>query len=160
MHIRRFGVALGSVALVAAVLVTPARAADSNVGTWKVNLAKSKYDPGPPPKTPNVIKIEADGDGIKVTNDGVNAEGQPTHVTYSATYDGKDYPETGNPNADTISIKRINANTIETITKKGGKMMLTSRTVISNGGKLRTTTQNGTNAQGQKIHNVIVADKQ
>jgi hypothetical protein len=160
MHIRGFGVALGSAALVMSVFVTPARAADSSVGTWKVNLAKSKYDPGPPPKTPNVLKIEADGNGIKVTNDGVNAEGQATHVTYSAKYDGKDYPETGNPNVDTISLKRIDANTTETITKKGGKVMLTSRTVVSNGGKLRTTTQNGTNPQGQKIHNVIVADKQ
>src|SRR5438046_2124390 len=93
MRIRRFGVALGSAALVAAVFVTPARAADSSVGTWKVNLAKSKYDPGPAPKTPNVIKIEADGNGIKVTNDGVNAEGQTPHVTYAAKYDGKDYPE-------------------------------------------------------------------
>ena len=160
MHIRRFGVALGSAVLMVSVFVTTARAADSNVGTWKVNLAKSKYDPGPPPKGPNVLKIEADGDGIKVSNDGVNAEGQATHVTYSAKYDGKDYPETGNPNVDTISIKRIDANTIETIAKKGGKVMVTSRTVVSNGGKLRTTTQNGTNAQGQKVHNVIVADKQ
>jgi len=160
MHIRRFGVALGSAVLMVSVFVTTARAADSNVGTWKVNLAKSKYDPGPPPKGPNVLKIEPDGDGIKVSNDGVNAEGQATHVTYSAKYDGKDYPETGNPNVDTISIKRIDANTIETIAKKGGKVMVTSRTVVSNGGKLRTTTQNGTNAQGQKVHNVIVADKQ
>jgi len=160
MHIRRFGVAVGSAVLMVSVFVTTARAADSNVGTWKVNLAKSKYDPGPPPKGPNVLKIEADSDGITVSNDGVNAEGQATHVTYSAKYDGKDYPETGNPNVDTISIKRIDANTIETIAKKGGKVMVTSRTVVSNGGKLRTTTQNGTNAQGQKVHNVIVADKQ
>ena len=123
MHIRRFGVALGSAVLMVSVFVTTARAADSNVGTWKVNLAKSKYDPGPPPKGPNVLKIEADGDGITVSNDGVNAEGQATHVTYSAKYDGKDYPETGNPNVDTISIKRIDANTIETIAKKGGKVV-------------------------------------
>ena len=65
MRIGKFGVALGSVALVVSVFVTTARAADSNVGTWKVNLAKSTYDPGPPPKGPNVTKIEADGDGIK-----------------------------------------------------------------------------------------------
>src|SRR5713101_4470859 len=122
MHIGKFGVALGSGALVVSVFVTSARAADSNVGTWKVNLAKSTYDPGPAPKGPNVTKIEADGDGIKVTADGVNAQGQATHVTYSAKYDGKDYPETGNPNVDTISIKRIDANTIETTTKKGGKV--------------------------------------
>ena len=160
MRIGKFGVALGSVALVVSVFVTTARAADSNVGTWKVNLAKSTYDPGPPPKGPNVTKIEADGDGIKVTADGVNAQGQATHVTYSAKYDGKDYPETGNPNVDTISIKRIDANTIETTTKKGGKVVGTSRVVVSNGGKTRTTTANGTNPQGQKTHAVIVADKQ
>ena len=160
MRMRGLGVVLGAVALVMSAFVTQARAADSSVGTWKVNLAKSKYDPGPPPKGPNVVKIEADGDGIKVTNDGVNAQGQPTHVTYSAKYDGKDYPESGNPNVDTISIKRIDANTIETTTKKGGKVVATSRVVISGGGKVRTTTQDGTNAQGQKTHNVIVAEKQ
>jgi hypothetical protein len=160
MHIGKFGVALGSVALVLSVFVTSARAADSNVGTWKVNLAKSTYDPGPPPKGPNVLKIEADGDGIKVTNDGVDAQGKATHVTYSAKYDGKDYPETGNPNVDTISIKRIDANTVETTAKKGGKVLVTSRVVVSGAGKVRTTTQNGTNAQGQKVHNVIVADRQ
>jgi len=128
-------------------------------GTWKLNVAKSKYSPGPAPQS-NTVKFAAVDGGIKLVADGVDSQGKKTHNEYTAKYDGKDYPETGNPNVDTISIKRIDANTIETIAKKGGKVMVTSRTVVSNGGKLRTTTQNGTNAQGQKVHNVIVADKQ
>ena len=160
MRLRRLGAILGAALLVVSAFVTPARAADSSVGTWKVNLAKSKYDPGPAPKGPNTLKIEADGDGIKVTNDGVDAQGQKTHVTYSAKYDGKDYPETGNPNVDTIALKRIDANTVQTTTKKGGKVMVTSKVVVSADGKTRTTTQDGTDAAGKKVHNVIVAEKQ
>lgn len=156
---RSLGIALAGAALIV-LAAAPVRAADSNVGTWKTNLAKSKWDPGPAPTSPAVIKVEPAGEGITVTNDGVNPQGQPTHTTYTAKYDGKDNPMTGNPNADTIAIKRIDANTIETVTKKGGKVIVTSRTVVSSDGKTRTTTQDGVNAQGQKVHNVIVSDRQ
>ena len=121
----------------------------------------SGVHPGPAPKTPATIKVEPAGaNGIKVTNDGVNPQGQPTHTEYTAQYDGKDVPMTGNPNADTVAVTRIDANTIETVTKKAGKVVVRSRTVVAADGKSRTTTQDGTNAQGQKIHNVIVSDKQ
>lgn len=156
---RSLGFALAATLLL--ITAAPLDAADSNVGTWKVNLAKSKWDPGPAPKTPATIKIEPSGtNGVKVTNDGMNPQGQPTHTEYTAQYDGKDYPMTGNPNADTIALTRIDANTIETVTKKAGKVLGRARTVISADGKSRTTTQDSTNAQGQKVHNVIVSDKQ
>ena len=96
-------------------------------GTWKLNLTKSKYSGGPPPKS-QIIKYEPyGGDGLKITTDGVDAQGNPTHTETSAKFDGKDYPLTGSPNADTISMKRIDANTTERTYKKADKVTSTSR---------------------------------
>jgi hypothetical protein len=141
-------------------------AADMYAGTWKINIAKSKYSPGPAPKGPNTTKIEAVENGIKLTADGVNAQGQKTHVEFTVKFDGKDYPFTSMidgkpaPNAaDMISAKRIDDYTFETATKLKGKPLVTARTVASKDGKGETTTFTGVNAQGQKVHNVVVGEK-
>ena len=81
-------------------------------------------------------------------------------MEFSPKYDGKDYPATGMPGADTISMKKIDDSTIETVSKKGGKPLITTKSVVSKDGKTRTTTQKGTNAKGEKVHNTIVYDKQ
>ena len=78
----------------------------------------------------------------------------------AAKFDGKDYPFTGNPNADTVALKRIDSHTIETQWKKGGKPTITVRTTISKDGKTRTSTQTGKNAQGQDVNNVVIYEKQ
>ena len=147
--------------VILAVLAVSAIAseADSNVGTWKLNLDKSKYSPGPAPKS-QTLTIEANDDGINCTSDCANAEGSPVHVEFTAKYDGMDNPVTGSPAFDSIALKRIDANTTETTTKKDGKGMLTSRTVISKDGKTRTLTSKGTNAKGQDVNNVVVYDRQ
>ena len=136
-----------------------AQAADKQVGTWKLNLDKSKYSPGPPPKEMTVT-VKSQPNGIKVTAHGTNAEGQPIHYEFSAKYDGKDYPMTGNAEADTISIKKIDNYTNEASTKKGGTPLLTIRIVVSKDGKTRTSTQKGTNAKGERVNNTIVYEKQ
>jgi hypothetical protein len=64
------------------------------------------------------------------------------------------------PGADTISMKKINDNTIETVSGKRRKPVMTTRSVVSKDGKTRTTTQTGTNAKGEKVNNTIVYDKQ
>jgi hypothetical protein len=134
-------------------------AADPVIGTWKLNVAKSKYSPGPTPKSAT-ITYEASGDGITRTGQTVGADGQTTAFSYTAQYDGKDYPVTGNPNADTISLKRINAYTSEATLKKSGKVTTTARRVVSKDGKILTLTLKGTNAQGQKVNTISVYDKQ
>jgi hypothetical protein len=141
------------------VMTVMASAADTEVGTWKLNPAKSKYDPGPGPKS-STVKIEAQGDGIKYTSDGVDAEGNSVHVEFSAKYDGKDNPVTGSPTADTIALKRIDANTTEGVTKKAGKVVGTARAVVSKDGKTRTLTGKGKNAQGQDTSFTAVYEKQ
>jgi hypothetical protein len=136
-----------------------AQASNPRSGTWKLNLAKSKYDPGPAPQS-NTMKIEASGDGEKATTEGVNAAGAPTKTEYTAQYDGKDYPMTGSQNADMVSLKRIDARTMERTDKKGEKVVVTSTRVISEDGKTMTVTTTGTNAQGQAMNNVTVWEKQ
>ena len=145
--------------MVFCVAVNGALAADVFSGNWKVNLAKSKYDPGPAPKGPNFSKIEAMKGGLKFTNDGVNAEGKPTHNEWSGKFDGKDNPVKGDPNRDTAALKKIDGHTIEIVSKKDGKVTTTNRTVFSKDGKTRTGTSKGTNAKGEKVNNVTVYEK-
>jgi len=139
--------------------VSGAFAADVFSGNWKVNLAKSKYDPGPPPKGPNYSKLEAMDGGLKFTNDGVNAEGKPTHSEWSGKFDGKDNPVKGDAARDTAALKKIDDHTFEITNKKGGKVVGVIRAVFSRDGKTRTQTGQGTNAQGVKTNNTVVYEK-
>lgn len=139
--------------------INTAFAADVFSGNWKSNLQKSKYDPGPPPKGPNFSKIEAIDGGLKFTNDGVNAEGQPTHSEWSGKFDGKDNPVKGDPNRDTAALTKIDDHTFQIVNKKDGKVRTTTRNVFSRDGKTWTQTVEGTNAKGMKVNNAIVREK-
>jgi hypothetical protein len=150
----------GLLAGLLAIGSTAVKAADDpSTGKWKMDPAKSKYDPGPAPKS-TTTTIDSNENKYKVDTHIVNADGTEAHIAFDAKTDGQDYPLTGVPNADTISVKRIGANTIETTWKKDGKTVMTTRSVISSDGKTRTVTFNGTNAQGQKVHNVVVYEKE
>ena len=157
---RRSGTFMTIATLVLMALGSAVIAADSNIGIWKMNPAKSKYSPGPAPKS-QTVTIEAWGaDGFKYVADGVNAEGKPMHWAFQVKYDGKSMPFTGNPDVDTISSKRIDANTVESTTQLKGKPAMTSKVAISADGRTRTLTQTGKNAKGQDVNNVVVYDKQ
>jgi hypothetical protein len=145
--------------LTALTLLVANVAADQLSGTWKMNAEKSKYSPGPPTKDLMVV-VESDENNYKLDVTGTDGDGKPIHVQYSAKFDGKDYPATGIANADTVSMKRIDANTIETMQKKDGKVVMTITTKVSNDGKTRTSTWRGKNAEGKDVHNVVVFDKQ
>ncbi|MFY9531677.1 MAG: hypothetical protein WBC04_17285 [Candidatus Acidiferrales bacterium] len=135
-------------------------AEDPLIGTWKLNLAKSKFSPGPPPQG-EILKFEPYGDnGIKVTAQVTDAQGKAVVTEYSGSFDGKDVPVTGTEDADTASMKRINASTTERTYKKAGKVTTTARRVVSKDGKTLTVTSKGTNAKGQPVNNVSVFDKQ
>ena len=159
MRMRRLTLLAIMVAVSALVLGSIAEAADNQVGTWKLNVAKSKYSPGPPPKE-GTLTVEAIPNGLKITIQGTDAEGKPVHMEFAPKYDGKDVPATGMPGADTISMKKIDDYTVEAVSKKEGKPRTTTRTVVSKDGKTRTTTQKGTNAKGEKVNNTIVYEKQ
>jgi hypothetical protein len=138
-----------------------AQSSDPWIGTWKVNLAKSTYSPGPTPKVAAVVTMESAPNGLKTTIDGVNPQGQKTHTEIVAAFDGKDYPVKGAPDPTaTSSLKRIDSRTFENQGKVGGKQTMTTRVTVSPDGKTLTATQTGTNAEGQPVKNVIVAEKQ
>jgi ABC-type transport system substrate-binding protein len=150
----KFARVLGMLAVGAALW-----AADPAAGTWKLDVAKSKFSTGPAPKSAT-ITYEETADGIKRSGETINADGTKTAFTYTAKYDGKDYPVSGSDVFDTISIKKINDHTVVSTLKKSGKIVSTSRRVVSKDSKTMTLTLNGTNAKGEKIHNVQVYDKQ
>jgi hypothetical protein len=132
--------------------------ADPHVGTWVLNVAKSKYSPGPPPKEQTSV-FSAAGKGINVSTKGMSADGKPTMTEYTADFDGKDHPVKGNPDWDAVSLKRVDSHTIEFTRKRGGKMVQTATSVVSKDGKTRTITTTGVNAQGQKMSTVAIYEK-
>ena len=145
------------VALFAASTVCFA-AEDVNMGTWKLNEAKSKFGPGMPKNT-TVVYAAAD-DSVKITVDGVDADGKPVHNEWTGKFDGKDYPVTGDSSSDTRAYKRVNDHTLEITNKKGGTVTTTARVVVSADGKSRTVTAHGKDAKGMKISSTSVYDKQ
>jgi hypothetical protein len=145
--------------LVALALCVTTAIADQHSGTWKMDPAKSKYSPGPAAKS-LTLKVESDAKGVKIDSEGIDGEGNPTHVQYDAKLDGKDYPVTGLPYGDMVVVKRIDANTIQTTIKKGDKVVMTVTSKVSADGKTRTSTFIGKDAQGRAVHNVVVYDKQ
>jgi len=129
---------------------------NKHVGTWTIDLHDSKYTPGPAPRTAK-LTIEPSGpDGVKLVADSENADGTPMHVEFVAQFDGKDYPITGFPGADTVTIKRVDDKTVESQIKADGKTVMTIRTVLSDDGKTRTSWWKGTNSQGESVDNTVV----
>ncbi len=134
---------------------------DAHMGTWKLNVAKSKFDPGPPNKS-ETRTYESTGDGYKFHGEGVKADGSTQTYSFTVKYDGKDYPVTGQEpaGADTLNIKLIDSNHINSTSKKNGKVLYTSSVLVSKDGKVMTLTSKGKNANGQSFNNVLVYDKQ
>jgi hypothetical protein len=129
-----------------------------HMGTWKLNEAKSKISAGAPKNL--MVKYEADGDNVKVTIDGVDGKGNPTHNEWTGKLDGKEYPVTGDPASDMRAVKQIDDHTLEFTVKKGGKVTITGKNVVSADGKTRTTTASGMTADGTKMETTSIYDKQ
>jgi hypothetical protein len=133
-------------------------AADANIGTWKLNEAKSKLAPGAPKNT--TVVYEAAGENVKVTIDGTDSDGKPMHSEWTGKFDGKDYPVTGDPRSDARSYKKINDRTLSFTVKKDGKVTTTGRIVVSADGMSRTITTSGTDSTGRRVRGTAVYDKQ
>ena len=154
MKIRMIGLTLAFAFLAAAACL----AADPQMGTWKLNEAKSKFTPGT--SKFNTVTFKSMFGQVKATQDGVSADGKPIHVEWSGKFDGKDYPVTGDPNGDTRAYAKVNDRTLHVTVKKNGKVTATAHTVVSADGKTRTATVSGTTSKGKKFKNVVVYDKQ
>lgn len=134
-------------------------AADPNLGTWRLNIARSSYSPGPAPKS-EIATFQRVGSDVKLTVDRIEADGRRVHIEWIGRFDGKEYPSQGDVTSDMRSYRRIDDYTYALINKKDGTIVRTGTTVYSRDGKTRTNTMSGTNAVGQKINNLQVYDRQ
>jgi hypothetical protein len=151
--------ALAQLTIGLTIIAVAAFAADNSLGTWKLNMEKSKFSPAAPVKSLTSIREASDG-GVKVTTTGEQADGTAINASYAAKYDGNESPVTGAP-YDTISIKQVNANTCTfSQKKKDAKYSVTGRSVVSKDGKTMTSTIKGMNADGKAYSATMVWDKQ
>jgi len=148
--------------LTAAVLITVvsgmvlAQSSNPLVGTWKLNVAKSKA-----PFKSGTTVVEAVGEGIKFVVDLEGTDGTKHHWEFTANYDGKDVPVTGsNPYGDTVAVTRVNPRTTRTVAKNGGKVTTTHTIVVSADGKTRTATAKGIDKAGKPVDSVSYYEKQ
>ena len=144
--------------LVSVSLLAQAPAADVMPGRWTLDPAKSTYVPGPVPKS-QVATLTAVANGIRTVADRVEADGSKTHFEWTGTFDGKDNPVAGDPNRDAVSVRKLDAYTLEITNKKAGKVTTTIRAVYAKDGKSRVETTTGTNTAGQSVRNVTVWTK-
>ena len=141
------------------LFATPAcLAADANLGTWKLNEAKSTIPAGLPKN--NTVVYAAAGADVKVTVDGVTGDGKPLHNEWTGKFDGKDYPVTGDSTQDARAYRKIDDRTMELDVKKDGKIAYTGRIVLSADGKSRTITVSRADSAGKKITSSSTYDKQ
>ncbi len=133
-------------------------AENANMGTWKLNEAKSKIGAGAAKNS--TVVIEAAGDDVKVTVDGVDGQGKPTHNEWTGKFDGKDYPVTGDPTSDTRAYKQMDDHTQQLTVKKDGKVTISGKIAVSADGKTRTVNASGSDPSGKKVQTKSVYVKQ
>lgn len=145
--------------LMFSAIALSADAADPEIGTWVLNVEKSKFSGVPHVKSLKRT-YEPTADGQKIIIEGVTAEGETFRSTFTVKYDGKDYATPESPIADTVSLRRVDKLTTETVQKKDGKVVSKGTRVISRDGKTLTHTATGTTAKGEPFKNVLVFEKQ
>ncbi|MGI9087147.1 MAG: hypothetical protein ACR2HH_05315 [Chthoniobacterales bacterium] len=131
--------------------------AGSEMGTWKLNEAKSKVPPGTAKN--QTVNYKAAGDKTKVSVDGTDKDGKATHNEWTGKFDGHDYPLVGDPTADSRAYRQVNPNTLELTNKKGGKVVAQGEIVMSADGKSRTVSIKGTDPAGKKYKSMTYYDK-
>ena len=135
-------------------------ALDPAIGTWALNLNKSKLDASSPAPKSSVRTYSATPDGLKVVIHSVTATGEPHDMSSSFSYDGRQHPVTGSEDYDTIAVTRTGANESKSEFIKGGKVIGHLTRSVSGDGKTMTVTSDLTNAKGTKVHDVAVFDRQ
>ena len=145
--------------LVVALSASAIWAADASIGTWKLNVAKSTFRPGPPPVAETRI-YKAQPKGVRTTVTTTWADRTSTTVEYPANYDGKDYPVEGSRDVDAVVLTRMDDFTSGATLKHAGKEIGVARRVVSRNGKTMTISYKGVNTRGDRVDNVVVYDRQ
>jgi len=133
---------------------------DPFLGTWKLNLAQSRYNPGPPPQSQTYTFEPSGTDGVKFTAAGVDARGNPIHIEYTGSFDGKEFPVRGNRNSNRVVLQRVDLYTVEGENRQGGKVIRRFRRAVTQDGQTMTVTEKGTDVNGVVSENVAVYDRQ
>jgi hypothetical protein len=131
---------------------------DPQIGTWKLNEAKSKFASGVPKN--HTVVYETAGDNVKITVDGTDKDGKSTHNEWTGKFDGKDYPVTGDPTSDMRSYEKVGDRVLKMTIKKDGKVTITGRIIVSADGKSRIVSTSEPGAKGKSPTNRTVYDKQ
>ncbi len=139
------------------IAAAPCFAANPHMGTWKLNEGKSKLAPG---LGKNITVVYAEmKDKIKVSVDGVDKDGKPTHGVWVGKPDGKAYPTKGNLPYNSVAYKVVNDRTYDLTAMKDGKMVWAGKSTVAADGKSCTVTLNGTDANGKRFKGKAVYDK-
>jgi hypothetical protein len=148
-----------TVVAVAVSLITAAScfAANPHIGTWKLNQAKSKLPAGMGKN--NTVVYSEQGDKIKVTVDGTDKDGKPTHSIWVGRFDGKAYPVKGNLAYNAVGYRVINDHTNYIQTLSDGKLLWSGKITVSKDGKARTVAIHGIGVKGKKFSGKAVYDK-
>ena len=129
------------------------------IGNWKLNLAKSTYSPGPAPRS-STFNFQMEGQNLKNTVEGIDAEGKPTKAVFIHIYDGKPYPTTGGAGFDSSAYTPVDANIVKFTRMNAGKVIQSGSHVLSSDGKTFTVITTGTGPNGREINNFAVYEKQ
>jgi hypothetical protein len=146
----------GALALTASLVLS---ATDPVIGTWKLNTDRSRYNPGPPPRSATVT-YQQTSESVTRTGKTIEADGTTTSFRYTAKYDGGDYPVTGARDFDAISLKRISDRIAEASLKKAGRVVRTARRIVSPDGKNLTIITTTADGVGQQFRNTAIYDRQ
>ena len=149
------GVVLGMIVAVGISTHRASAQTDPQVGTWVLDVTKSKYSPGPAPQSQTAV-YAGSANGLKVVATGTDAAGKPTNTEFTVTFDGKDHPAKGSPDFTTISARRIDSHTIGYTRKGAGQVQQTATRTVSKDGKTATLTVVGVDGQGRKINRVQI----
>ena len=136
-----------------------AQPSDPWIGTWRLNVARSSFNPGPPPRVQTIDIQSREGDGLYVVTNGVDAAGRPTHTERLAKFDGRDYPAQGFEQPTTQAFTRVDDRSYAIVSKAGGRIITRTRVTVSSDGRTMTTVTTGDVGQGP-INNTQVLEKQ
>lgn len=131
---------------------------DLILGAWNLDVAKSKYSPGPAPKSERRT-YDAHRDGVKVTITRIEADGRSTFIQYTAEYNSMEYPISGSSEVNTIALRRVDAYTAAATLTHAGREMGTASRVMSKDGQMLTISFQGTDSRG-RFNNVAVYEKE
>lgn len=136
---------------------------DPSIGSWKLNVAKSKFTPGPPLKGDTRSYVVNDEGWLIVTTETIQPDGTRTGVRFAAKFDGKAYPQIGRfaPTVTLITYEPVDTQTLKyTQRDTNGKIVSTNTRTVSADGKTMTIEQRTTDGQGRPVVNVELFERQ